>query len=79
MLANKVMAKHDETNANNTNSRPDLLQRYYNTWREYSQGIQYLHKLYNYLNQQHIKKQKITDTDTIRPVRPSKWKLVSLA
>ncbi|XP_017858090.1 PREDICTED: cullin-2 [Drosophila arizonae] len=65
MLANKVMAKHDAANANNTNSRPDLLQRYYTTWTEYSQGIQYLHKLYNYLNQQHIKKQKITDTDTM--------------
>lgn len=35
-----------------------LLERYYNAWTEYSQGIGYINNLYLYLNQQHIKKQK---------------------
>lgn len=46
MLATKVLAENDAANANNTSSRPDLLQRYYTTWMEYSQGIKYLHQLY---------------------------------
>lgn len=46
MLATKVLAEKDAANANNTSSRPDLLQRYYTTWMEYSQGIKYLHQLY---------------------------------
>jgi len=43
MLDKKVL---DAANANNTNSRPDLLQRYYTTWMEYSQGSKFLHQLY---------------------------------
>ncbi|XP_055381981.1 cullin-2 [Condylostylus longicornis] len=43
----------------------DLLQRYYNAWSQYSKGIGYLNKLYLYLNQQHIKKQKISDADVV--------------
>ncbi|XP_034937978.1 cullin-2 [Chelonus insularis] len=42
-----------------------LLQTYHRYWTEYSQGIIYLHRLYLYLNQQHIKKQKIKDAELI--------------
>ncbi|EDW49712.1 cullin-2 [Drosophila sechellia] len=61
MLAKKVLI---EGECCHSNGGPDLLQRYYTTWMEYSQGIKYLHQLYIYLNQQHIKKQKITDTES---------------
>ncbi|XP_054741948.1 cullin-2 isoform X1 [Anastrepha obliqua] len=44
---------------------PDLLQRYYDAWSEYSQGVKYLDNLYSYLNQQHIKKQKISDAEVV--------------
>lgn len=43
----------------------DLLQSYYRAWTEYSQGIYYLHRLYLYLNQQHIKKQKLSEAELI--------------
>ncbi|KAK0166523.1 hypothetical protein PV328_004935 [Microctonus aethiopoides] len=42
-----------------------LLQAYHRAWNEYSQGINYLHRLYLYLNQQHIKKQKVTEAEII--------------
>ncbi|KAG8035557.1 hypothetical protein G9C98_000985 [Cotesia typhae] len=42
-----------------------LLQAYHKAWKEYSQGINYLHRLYLYLNQQHIKKQKLTEAEII--------------
>ncbi|XP_053983774.1 cullin-2 [Hylaeus anthracinus] len=42
-----------------------LLQAYHRAWCEYSQGINYLHRLYLYLNQQHIKKQKLSEADLI--------------
>lgn len=42
-----------------------LLQAYHAAWTEYSQGIDYLHQLYLYLNQQHIKKQKTTEAEII--------------
>lgn len=42
-----------------------LLRNYYQAWMEYSQGINYLHRLYLYLNQQHIKKQKLSDAEII--------------
>ncbi|KAG7210335.1 hypothetical protein KM043_011873 [Ampulex compressa] len=42
-----------------------LLQAYHQAWTEYSQGINYLHRLYLYLNQQHIKKQKLSDAELI--------------
>lgn len=42
-----------------------LLQAYHRAWTEYSQGINYLHQLYLYLNQQHIKKQKLTEVEII--------------
>lgn len=43
----------------------NLLQAYHQAWTEYSQGINYLHRLYLYLNQQHIKKQKISEAELI--------------
>lgn len=42
-----------------------LLLAYHRAWTEYSKGIDYLHRLYLYLNQQHIKKQKISDAEII--------------
>lgn len=42
-----------------------LLRNYYSAWSEYSQGVSYLHSLYLYLNQQHIKKQKLSDAEMI--------------
>lgn len=41
----------------------DLLAAYYKHWLEYSQGIDYLNKLYMYLNTQHIKKHKLSEAD----------------
>lgn len=43
----------------------NLLRNYYSAWSEYSQGVSYLHSLYLYLNQQHIKKQKLSDAEMI--------------
>lgn len=40
------------------------MQAYHRAWTEYSQGINYLHQLYLYLNQ-HIKKQKLTEAEII--------------
>ncbi|XP_037031220.1 cullin-2 [Bradysia coprophila] len=42
-----------------------LLQRYYTAWNEYSKGISYLNYLYQYLNQQHIKKQRMSEAEII--------------
>lgn len=47
------------------NDNTDLLSAYYRAWTEYSQGIYYLHSLYLYLNQQHIKKQKLSEAELI--------------
>lgn len=54
-LLNRVLAAGDG----------GLLKSYYDAWTEYSQGINYLHRLYLYLNQQHIKKQKLSEADII--------------
>jgi cullin 2 len=43
----------------------NLLQAYHRAWTEYSQGIYYLHSLYLYLNQQHIKKQKLSEAELL--------------
>lgn len=43
----------------------NLLNSYFSAWTEYSQGINYMHRLYLYLNQQHIKKQKLTEAEII--------------
>ncbi|CAK9817563.1 Cul2 [Anthophora quadrimaculata] len=42
-----------------------VLQAYYEAWIEYSQGINYLHHLYLYLNQHHIKGQKLSEAELI--------------
>ncbi|XP_057320792.1 cullin-2 [Microplitis mediator] len=49
----------------NNQGETGLLQAYHKAWKEYSQGINYLHRLYLYLNQQHIKKQKLTEAEII--------------
>lgn len=40
-----------------------LLQVYHTHWVEFKQGVEYLNKLYMYLNTQHIKKQKASEAD----------------
>ncbi|KFM57787.1 Cullin-2, partial [Stegodyphus mimosarum] len=44
-------------------SQEGLLVAYHKSWTQYSQGINYLNKLYMYLNTQHIKKQKFNEAD----------------
>ncbi|CAG7835527.1 unnamed protein product [Allacma fusca] len=41
----------------------DLLKVYHEMWIKYSQGVSYLNKLYSYLNQQHVKKSKLSEAD----------------
>ena len=41
----------------------NLLSSYHESWKQFSRGIDYLHKLYLYLNTQHIKKQKLSDAE----------------
>ncbi len=41
----------------------NLLANYHETWKEFSRGIDYLHMLYSYLNNQHIRKQKISEAE----------------
>ncbi|XP_050305798.1 cullin-2 [Anthonomus grandis grandis] len=43
----------------------NLVKNYYHYWSRYSVGSQYLHSLYLYLNQQHIKSQKLSDAEII--------------
>lgn len=43
----------------------NLLQAYHQAWTEYSEGINYLHRLYLYLNEQHIKKQKFSEAELV--------------
>ena len=40
-----------------------LLKNYHEAWNEFSQGINYLHMLYSYLNNQHIRKQKMSEAE----------------
>ncbi|KAJ9598457.1 hypothetical protein L9F63_010853, partial [Diploptera punctata] len=47
------------------NGEANLLKSYHRAWVEYSTGIGYLHSLYLYLNQQHIKKQKLSEAEII--------------
>ncbi|XP_037958612.1 cullin-2-like [Teleopsis dalmanni] len=65
MLSERVMPLSKENESSNPLCQPDLLQRYYEAWAEYSQGVEYLHFLYSYLNQQHIKKQKLSDAEVV--------------
>lgn len=48
-----------------SNGKAQLLKSYYQAWSEYSLGINYLHRLYLYLNQQHIKKQKLSEAEIV--------------
>lgn len=43
----------------------NLVKNYFHYWSQYSVGSQYLHSLYLYLNQQHIKTQKLSDAEII--------------
>ncbi|KAK4877974.1 hypothetical protein RN001_010480 [Aquatica leii] len=42
-----------------------LVKNYFKYWNDYSMGAGYLHNLYLYLNQQHIKTQKLSDAEII--------------
>ncbi|XP_055540901.1 cullin-2 [Wyeomyia smithii] len=55
----------DSKSSNNDNNPYALLHRYYKTWTEYSKGVEYLNDLYLYLNQQHIKKQKLSEVEVV--------------
>ena len=63
----KFITKHVNNLLENVKSQGDnnLLKSYYNCWLKYSQGINYLHKLYVYLNQQHIKKKRMSDAEAV--------------
>uniref|UniRef100_U5EWS4 Cullin-2 n=1 Tax=Corethrella appendiculata TaxID=1370023 RepID=U5EWS4_9DIPT len=62
-LSSMSPASNDQLSSNN--DEQTLLHRYYDAWSEYSQGIGYLNKLYLYLNQQHIKKQKLSEAEIV--------------
>ncbi|XP_052902134.1 cullin-2 [Anopheles moucheti] len=66
LIAETSNASKDESSAG-PSSRLSylLLERYYEVWVEYSHGSQYLNNLYNYLNQQHIKKQKLNEAEAV--------------
>ncbi|XP_058455758.1 cullin-2 isoform X1 [Malaya genurostris] len=52
--------------SNSTSNEPyALLHRYFIAWTEYSKGIEYLNHLFLYLNQQHIKKQKLSEVEVV--------------
>lgn len=61
ILATQVARPESDISSENENDT--LLQRYYTAWTEYSQGIEYLNFLYLYLNQQHIKRHKMTEAE----------------
>lgn len=46
-------------------SESQLVRNYWYYWAQYSLGVQYLHSLYLYLNQQHIKTHKLSDAEII--------------
>lgn len=59
-LLDVQVAPQDTENPNSMINDTTLLQRYYAAWIEYSQGIQYLNYLYQYLNNTHVKRNKYT-------------------
>lgn len=59
-LENHVSAQLDKVKKA---GEQNLLRSYHDSWKEFSRGIDYLHKLYLYLNTQHIKKQKLSDAE----------------
>lgn len=54
-LLNQVQADGDDK----------LVKNYFTYWLQYSKGSGYLHSLYLYLNQQHIRTQKLSDAEII--------------
>ena len=50
----------------------NLLSSYHESWKQFSRGIDYLHKLYLYLNTQHIKKQKVRKDLNIQLIKKQK-------
>lgn len=50
---------------NSEQSAYALLQRYHDAWAQYSKGVEFLNHLYLYLNQQHIKKQKLSEVEVV--------------
>lgn len=62
-LDNHVKQLYETVKAQGNQENIGLLKAYYNAWMKYSQGITYLHRLYLYLNQQHIKKQKLSEAE----------------
>ncbi|ODM94965.1 Cullin-2 [Orchesella cincta] len=60
-LRKHVQALRTEIEKYESNS--SLLKVYYDMWIKYSQGVEYLNKLYSYLNQQHVKKSKLSEAD----------------
>lgn len=65
MLATQVVPPGDPSYEGIGDVTDTLLQRYFNAWSEYSQGIEFLNSLYLYLNQQHIKKQKLSEAEIV--------------
>lgn len=65
MLATQVVPPGDPSYEGIGDINDTLLQRYFNAWSEYSQGIEFLNSLYLYLNQQHIKKQKLSEAEIV--------------
>ncbi|XP_035900957.1 cullin-2 [Anopheles stephensi] len=68
LVADSQHASKDETFAGASSSGSGsylLLERYFDAWVEYSRGSQYLNHLYLYLNQQHIKKQKLNEAEAV--------------
>lgn len=60
----------------------NLVKNYFLYWSQYSVGSRYLHSLYLYLNQQHIRTQKLSDAEIIYGISNSSsskyfffWKL----
>lgn len=52
-------------NAVQEDGEGQLVKNYYHFWSQYSEGATYLQSLYLYLNQQHIKTQKLSDAEII--------------
>ncbi|XP_053680419.1 cullin-2 [Anopheles nili] len=63
--ASKAKMSDDGTSSSSPATSDQLLARYYDTWMEYSRGSQYLHNLYQYLNNQYIKKQKHNEAEIV--------------
>lgn len=70
-LENHVKTQLDDFNCymnemnDSESSQNQLLHKYYSAWKNYSQGLEYLNYLYLYLNQQHIKKQKVSEAEIL--------------